>query len=111
MVEKFQIIMEKDVLQPLADKIKVLRGDADEITLEGMNLAVQDANQGVAIQESTIIEIASLLQDKAFGSIFNKATITCPICRKPQLSAQALNGEIIANCGACNTTMPLFIKG
>lgn len=69
MAENILVVMNKEDLQPLANDIKTLNGLSQSklITLDGMEKAIEDANDAIASQENLIAQISAALEGKAAG--------------------------------------------
>ena len=79
MSEKVQILMDKDELQPLANKIKILKGNNNSITLYGMENAVANANNEIESQSILLDQAIAALAGKSAGSgapVLQEKTIT-----------------------------------
>lgn len=80
MSENVQILMDKDELQPLANKIKILKGNNNSITLYGMENAIANANNEIESQSILLDQAIAALAGKSAGGggapVLQEKTIT-----------------------------------
>lgn len=62
-----KVIMDHDELQPIADNIKVLKGNYSDLTLKDMENSLGEVNEEVSIQADLINQIAVALEGKTAG--------------------------------------------